>query len=40
MIQAGTYFVRNLKMVKLLYISPGLRIVDGKSGLLGESGKC
>lgn len=38
--QSGTYFVKNLKMVRLLYNSPGLSTVEGKFGLLGESGKC
>jgi hypothetical protein len=34
------YLVVNLYIVVVEYFSPGFRVVDGKSGLLGESGKC
>lgn len=34
------YFVENLKTVFSWKVSPGFKIVLGKSGWLGESGKC
>jgi hypothetical protein len=35
-----SYFVENLKMVVVSNFSSGRRTVEGKCGLLGESGKC
>jgi len=34
------YCMSKAYTVSVWYTSPGLRIVEGKSGLLGESGKC
>ena len=37
---SSDYFAENLYMVVVVYFWPGFKAVDGKSGLLGESGKC